>query len=61
MRKLKNILWFMPVYLCGGLAGFALAGLDAAWSPVWWDYAIWGGFVGISLALAIWWLNILVG
>lgn len=61
IRKLKNILWFMPVYFCGGLAGAAMTSLGDLWSPMWWDFAIWYGFVGISLVLTIWWLNILVG
>ncbi len=60
-KKFKNILWFMPVYLCGGLAGASLTSLDDLWSPVLWDYVIWYGLVGISLIIAIWWLNELLG
>ncbi len=60
MKKVKNILWFMPVFLCGAGFGWTLTSLSETWSPSWFEYGIYGSISLVFLTLAIWWINLIM-
>jgi hypothetical protein len=56
-KQIGNILWLMPLYICGGLAGASIMSLLEIWDKSLLDYFFYIGITIITFIISLWWIK----